>query len=125
MKDECKYFVIILEHYLILFEPLAITDHIIVPTSIARFCNCCCISITFIIIFSFLVPLRHSSYSYSLSSVCCNRWIKIRIMTSSVKDKYSVLLPTYNERENLPIIIWLIIKYFTERYLLSILLLKE
>ncbi|KAI5631130.1 glycosyl transferase family 2 domain-containing protein [Phthorimaea operculella] len=26
-------------------------------------------------------------------------------------DKYSILLPTYNERENLPIIIWLIIKY--------------
>ncbi|KAK3086650.1 hypothetical protein FSP39_021391 [Pinctada imbricata] len=30
------------------------------------------------------------------------------------KDKYSVLLPTYNERENLPIIVWLIVKYFTE-----------
>lgn len=27
------------------------------------------------------------------------------------KDKYSVLLPTYNERENLPIIVWLIIHY--------------
>ncbi|VVC92296.1 unnamed protein product [Leptidea sinapis] len=26
-------------------------------------------------------------------------------------DKYSILLPTYNERENLPIIIWLIINY--------------
>ncbi|XP_012271379.1 probable dolichol-phosphate mannosyltransferase isoform X2 [Orussus abietinus] len=26
-------------------------------------------------------------------------------------DKYSILLPTYNERDNLPIIIWLIIKY--------------
>ncbi|XP_039750349.1 dolichol-phosphate mannosyltransferase subunit 1 [Pararge aegeria] len=26
-------------------------------------------------------------------------------------DKYSILLPTYNERENLPIIIWLLIKY--------------
>ncbi|XP_034826169.1 dolichol-phosphate mannosyltransferase subunit 1 [Maniola hyperantus] len=26
-------------------------------------------------------------------------------------DKYSILLPTYNERENLPIIIWLIVKY--------------
>lgn len=26
-------------------------------------------------------------------------------------DKYTILLPTYNERENLPIIIWLIIKY--------------
>lgn len=29
--------------------------------------------------------------------------------------KYSVLLPTYNESENLPIIIWLIDKSFTER----------
>lgn len=26
-------------------------------------------------------------------------------------DKYTILLPTYNERENLPIIIWLIVKY--------------
>ena len=31
-----------------------------------------------------------------------------------VKDKYSVLIPTYNERENLPIIVWLLVKYFTE-----------
>nr|CAG4645733.1 EOG090X0B9X [Lynceus sp. MCZ IZ 141354] len=29
-------------------------------------------------------------------------------------DKYSVLLPTYNERENLPIIVWLLVKYFEE-----------
>ncbi len=26
------------------------------------------------------------------------------------KDKYSILLPTYNERENLPIIVWLIVQ---------------
>lgn len=32
------------------------------------------------------------------------------------KDKYSVLLPTYNERENLPIITWLLVKSFTERF---------
>lgn len=30
-------------------------------------------------------------------------------------NKYSILLPTYNERENLPIIVWLIVKYMTER----------
>ena len=30
------------------------------------------------------------------------------------EDKYSVLLPTYNERENLPIIVWLLVKYFSE-----------
>mgnify|MGYP003896310267 FL=1 len=29
-------------------------------------------------------------------------------------DKYSILLPTYNERENLPIIVWLLVKYLTE-----------
>lgn len=35
--------------------------------------------------------------------------------TSGLKpDKYSILLPTYNERENLPIIIWLLIKYLDE-----------
>jgi len=35
-------------------------------------------------------------------------------MDSKDNDKYSILLPTYNEKENLPIIIWLIVKYFTE-----------
>nr|ACO09519.1 Dolichol-phosphate mannosyltransferase [Osmerus mordax] len=29
-------------------------------------------------------------------------------------NKYSVLLPTYNERENLPLIVWLLVKYFSE-----------
>lgn len=28
---------------------------------------------------------------------------------------YSILLPTYNERENLPIIVWLLVKYLKER----------
>jgi len=30
-------------------------------------------------------------------------------------DKYTILLPTYNERENLPVVIWLIFKYMNER----------
>ena len=30
------------------------------------------------------------------------------------KTKYSVLLPTYNERENLPIIVWLLVKHLGE-----------
>lgn len=34
---------------------------------------------------------------------------------SSRRDKYSVLLPTYNERENLPLIVWLLVKSFSER----------
>lgn len=28
------------------------------------------------------------------------------------KTKYSVLLPTYNERENLPLIVWMLVTYF-------------
>ncbi|XP_064393476.1 dolichol-phosphate mannosyltransferase subunit 1-like [Halichondria panicea] len=32
----------------------------------------------------------------------------------SKKNKYSVLLPTYNEKENLPLIIWLLVKHFEE-----------
>lgn len=34
----------------------------------------------------------------------------------AIANKYSILLPTYNERENLPIIIWLLVKYMNQRY---------
>lgn len=34
----------------------------------------------------------------------------------ATKDKYSVILPTYNERRNLPIITWLLNRTFTEKY---------
>ncbi len=37
----------------------------------------------------------------------------------ATSNKYSVLLPTYNERENLPLIVWLLVKYFNERYSLE------
>lgn len=30
-------------------------------------------------------------------------------------NKYSIILPTYNERKNLPIITWLLNRTFTER----------
>jgi len=30
------------------------------------------------------------------------------------QNKYSVLLPTYNERENLPLIVWLLVRTFSE-----------
>ncbi|KAI1097614.1 family 2 glycosyltransferase [Jackrogersella minutella] len=33
---------------------------------------------------------------------------------TATKDKYSVILPTYNERRNLPIITWLLNRTFTE-----------
>jgi dolichol-phosphate mannosyltransferase len=32
----------------------------------------------------------------------------------AAKDKYSVILPTYNERRNLPIVTWLLHRTFTE-----------
>ncbi|KAJ5591173.1 Dolichol-phosphate mannosyltransferase subunit 1 [Penicillium hetheringtonii] len=35
----------------------------------------------------------------------------------ATKNKYSVILPTYNERKNLPIIVWLIQRTFTENNL--------
>lgn len=31
-------------------------------------------------------------------------------------DKYSVILPTYNERRNLPIVTWLLNRTFSEEY---------
>ena len=34
----------------------------------------------------------------------------------SSKNKYSVIIPTYNERRNLPIITWLLNRTFTEKY---------
>ncbi|KAJ5132756.1 Dolichol-phosphate mannosyltransferase subunit 1 [Penicillium atrosanguineum] len=36
---------------------------------------------------------------------------------AATKNKYSVILPTYNERKNLPIIVWLIQRTFTENKL--------
>jgi len=41
--------------------------------------------------------------------------VKRDITELSKNDKYSILLPTYNEVENLPIAIWLIVKYMEER----------
>lgn len=39
---------------------------------------------------------------------------------AAAKNKYSVILPTYNERRNLPIIIWLIQRTFNEEYVLEL-----
>lgn len=33
----------------------------------------------------------------------------------ATKNKYSVILPTYNERRNLPIITWLLHRTFTDK----------
>ena len=42
------------------------------------------------------------------------------LIKMAAEDKYSVILPTYNERENLPLILWLIVKYFDKRYELHV-----
>lgn len=41
--------------------------------------------------------------------------VAVNMAPKGSKDKYSVLLPTYNERRNLPIITWLLNKTFTEK----------
>ena len=45
----------------------------------------------------------------------CNTllWHCIRPSSMSSKEKYTVILPTYNERRNLPIICWLLERTFT------------
>jgi uncharacterized protein YqcC (DUF446 family) len=45
------------------------------------------------------------------SSLCQLPPFQIDTM-STTQDLYSILLPTYNERENLPLIVWLIVKAF-------------
>lgn len=37
-------------------------------------------------------------------------------MAARSGNKFSVLLPTYNERENLPLVVWLLVRTFRERY---------
>ena len=39
-----------------------------------------------------------------------------KTITMAVRNKYSVLLPTYNERRNLPIIVWLLEQTFKAKY---------
>jgi dolichol-phosphate mannosyltransferase len=40
--------------------------------------------------------------------------VAVTMAGAKTKNKYSVILPTYNERKNLPIICWLIEKTFRE-----------
>ena len=39
--------------------------------------------------------------------------------------KYSILLPTYNERENLPIIVWLLVKYLDGSYPFEVIVIDD
>lgn len=38
------------------------------------------------------------------------------VKSAASGDKYSVILPTYNERSNLPIVTWLLKRTFEEQY---------
>ena len=43
-------------------------------------------------------------------------------MDEKGKDKYSILIPTYEERENLPLITWLLMKMADEKYFTNVIL---
>ncbi|CAD0108313.1 unnamed protein product, partial [Aureobasidium uvarum] len=53
---------------------------------------------------------------FSFLATCKPQQLPIFI-NMAVRNKYSVLLPTYNERRNLPIIAWLLNRTFTENNL--------
>jgi hypothetical protein len=38
----------------------------------------------------------------------------VRTRSSSSKPELSIILPTYNERQNLPLVIWLIDKHLAQ-----------
>ncbi|CAG5114475.1 unnamed protein product [Candidula unifasciata] len=40
-------------------------------------------------------------------------------------NKYSILLPTYNERNNLPLIVWLLVKYLGSEYEYEIIIIDD
>lgn len=50
--------------------------------------------------------------------------IAVIIAMAVKRDKYSILLPTYNERRNLPIMVWLLHKTFSEKYAVFVALLR-
>jgi len=64
--------------------------------------------------------LQHRSYTNSIPYFTIPR-SKHQLTSAimSTRNKYSVLLPTYNERRNLPIITWLLNRMFTEQYALD------
>lgn len=58
---------------------------------------------------SIIILLVVASYQIVFTS-------KVTMAKEASKNKYSILLPTYNEVENLPIMIWLITKHMDKRY---------
>jgi hypothetical protein len=63
------------------------------------------------------VPQSNTEPNLSLADLLSHAHSTTPSISTMAKDKYSVLLPTYNERRNLPIITWLLEKTFTEHKL--------
>ncbi|TMS38215.1 hypothetical protein L596_004985 [Steinernema carpocapsae] len=61
----------------------------------------------------YLVLFRLSYLLLVLRLVFCNYVLCSFVPVMAVEPEYSILLPTYEERENLPICIWLIEKYLS------------
>ncbi len=57
-----------------------------------------------------------SESPYALQTQESKDSLSINMNSNTNSFKYSVILPTYNERKNLPIIIWLLAKTFREKY---------
>lgn len=69
------------------------------------------------LIFGLAVYIRFYNLNFQVSSDV-NKGSdhkNLNMDTIEKKNKYSILLPTYNEVENLPIITWLIVKYMDKR----------
>lgn len=43
------------------------------------------------------------------------RWFRPSLEDLMAYPRYSVILPTYNERENIPLIVWLLVDTFERR----------
>lgn len=83
--------------------------HIIIPSFI-------CLVIAFC---AYVLKHKHNLISFEDLTVTFadQQNLKSSRMDNSKEDidnKYSILLPTYNEIENLPIIVWLIVKYMNK-----------
>ncbi len=59
-------------------------------------------------------PTSFWDYTFSLSLLTVVP--DLISLNMAPQEKYSVILPTYNERRNLPIITWLLARTFTEKY---------
>jgi hypothetical protein len=56
-----------------------------------------------------------SNFSHASTSTSTSFVSSPRSASMAAKNKYSVVLPTYNERKNLPIIVWLLNDSFTKK----------